>query len=57
MPMQTEKTSYKRHRFPPQIIANVVWLCARFNLSLRKVEEMMLERGVLSQSYGLQLCI
>lgn len=44
--MQTEKISYKRHRFPPQIIAHVVWLYARFNLSLREVEELMLERGV-----------
>jgi len=34
------------HRFPPQIIAHVVWLYARFNLSLREVEELMLERGV-----------
>lgn len=46
MPMQTEKTSYKRHRFPPQIIAHAVWLYVRFNLSLREVEELMLERGV-----------
>jgi putative transposase len=44
--MQTEKISYKRHWFPPQIIAHVVWLYARFNLSLRKVEEMMLGRDV-----------
>ncbi len=33
--MQTQKISYKRHRFPPQIIAHVVWLYVRFNLSLR----------------------
>ena len=46
MPMQREKTSYKRHRFPPQIIAHAVWLYVRFNLSLREVEELMLERGV-----------
>jgi putative transposase len=46
MPMQTEKTGYKRHRFPPQIIAHAVWLYVRFNLSLREVEELMLERGV-----------
>ena len=46
MPMQTEKTSYKRHRFPPQMIAHAVWLYVRFNLSLREVEELMLERGV-----------
>ena len=44
--MQALKISYKRHRFPPQIIAHVVWLYARFNLSLREVEELMLERGV-----------
>jgi putative transposase len=46
MPMQTEIISYKRHRFPPQIIAHVVWLYVRFNLSLLEVEEMMLARGV-----------
>lgn len=44
--MPTETINYKRHRFPPQIIAHVVWLYARFNLSLREVEELMLERGV-----------
>ncbi|WP_417818785.1 IS6 family transposase [Tritonibacter scottomollicae] len=44
--MLTQKISYKRHRFPPQIIAHVVWLYARSNLSLREVEELMLERGV-----------
>jgi putative transposase len=44
--MQIQKISYKRHRFPPQIIAHVVWLYVRFNLSLREVEELMLERGV-----------
>ncbi|MEZ5805850.1 MAG: IS6 family transposase, partial [Rhizobiaceae bacterium] len=38
--------SYKRHRFPPQIIAHAVWLYYRFPLSLRHLEEMLLERGV-----------
>jgi len=38
--------SYKRHRFPPEIIAHAVWLYAVFNLSLRSVEEMLLERGI-----------
>ncbi len=33
--VQTQKFSYKRHRFPPQIIAHVVWLYVWFNLSLR----------------------
>jgi putative transposase len=39
--------SYKRHRFPPQIIAHVVWLYFRFPLSFRLVEEMLLERGIM----------
>lgn len=44
--MQTPSISYKRHRFPPEIIAHAVWLYVRFNLSLREVEEMLLERGI-----------
>ncbi len=44
--MQALKINYKRHRFSPQIIAYVVSLYVRFNLSLREVEEMLLERGV-----------
>ena len=45
--MQTRSIiSYKRHRFPPEIIANAVWLYVRFNQSLREVEEMLLERGI-----------
>ncbi|MFK0165220.1 IS6 family transposase [Rhizobium sp. NPDC090279] len=39
--------SYKRHRFPPQIIAHAVWLYYRFPLSLRLVEEMLMERGIV----------
>jgi putative transposase len=42
----TKPVSYKRHRFPPQIIAHAVWLSFRFPLSLRLVEEMLLERGI-----------
>jgi putative transposase len=43
----SKPVSYKRHRFPPQIIAHAVWLYFRFPLSLRLVEEMLLERGIL----------
>lgn len=43
----TKPVSYKRHRFPPQIIAHAVWLYFRFPLSLRLVEEMLLERGIV----------
>ena len=30
--------SFKRHRFPPEIIRRAVWLYARFTLSYRDVE-------------------
>jgi transposase-like protein len=39
--------SYKRHRFPSRIIAHAVWLYFRFPLSLRMVEEMLLERAIV----------
>ncbi|EIM72651.1 putative transposase-related protein [Nitratireductor aquibiodomus RA22] len=42
--MKTVFTSYKRHRFPSEIIAHAVWLYYRSPLSLRMIEEMLLER-------------
>nr|WP_267298839.1 IS6 family transposase [Neokomagataea thailandica] len=39
--------SYKRHRFPRELIAHAVWLYFRFPLSFRLVEEMLLERGIV----------
>jgi putative transposase len=45
--MNMPSVSYKRYRFPPQIIAHAVWLYFRFPLSLRLVEEMLLERGIV----------
>jgi len=45
--MSLPPVSYKRHRFPPAIIAHAVWLYFRFPLSLRLVEEMLLERGIV----------
>jgi len=44
--MSTPPISYKRHRFPPEIIAHAVWLYCRFNMSLREVEELLLEREI-----------
>jgi len=38
--------SYKRHRFPPDVIRYAVWLYFRFTLSLCDVEEMLAERGI-----------
>ena len=45
--MKKSAISYKRHRFPPQIIAHAVWLYFRFPLSLRLAEELLLERGIV----------
>jgi transposase-like protein len=33
--------SFKRHRFPPEIIRHAIWLYFRFSLSLRDVEELL----------------
>jgi transposase-like protein len=38
--------SYKRHRFPPEVIGQTVWLYFRFTLSLRDVEDLLAERGI-----------
>src|SRR5437879_5686920 len=38
--------SYRRHRFPPEIIQQAVWLYLRFTLSYRDVEELLAERGL-----------
>ena len=43
----TAASSYKRHRYPGEIIAHCVWLYYRFPLSFREVEELMLARGVV----------
>src|SRR3954454_7993008 len=43
----TSTPSYKRHRFPSEIIAHAVWLYFRFALSYRDVEELLAERGVI----------
>ena len=41
-----QAVSFKRHRFPPDVIRHAVWLYFRFTLSLRDVEEMLAERGI-----------
>ena len=47
MKEQTSVSTYKRHRYPPEIIAHAVWLYFRFALSYRDVEELLAERGVI----------
>src|SRR5260370_17019909 len=38
--------SYRRHRFPPVVIQHAIWLCLRFPLSYRDVEDLLAERGL-----------
>jgi putative transposase len=45
--MSRSTVTYKRHRFSRQVIAHAVWLYYRFPRSLRHVEEMLLERGIV----------
>jgi len=45
--MIPEPASYPRHRFPAEIINHSVWLYHVFSLSLRDVELILAERGIL----------
>ena len=38
--------SFARHQFPPDIIRHAVWLCLRFTVSFRDVEDLLAERGL-----------
>jgi putative transposase len=50
--------TYKRHRFPPDIIAYAVWLYYRFNLSHRDIEDLLAERGITVSREAIRLwCI
>ena len=50
--------TYKRHRFPPDIISYAVWLYYRFNLSQRDIEDLLAERGITVSHKSIRLgCI
>ena len=50
--------TYKRHRFPSEIISYAVWLYFRFNLSHREVEDLLAERGITVSRESIRLwCI
>ena len=40
-------TPYRGFRFPKAIIQHAIWLYLRFTLSLRDVEELLAERGII----------
>jgi putative transposase len=39
-------STYKGHRFPPEIISYAIWLYHRFSLSFRDVEDLLAERAI-----------
>ena len=41
-----QPVSFKRHRFPPDVIRLAVWLYFGFTISFRDVEEMLAQRGI-----------
>ncbi|EED31270.1 transposase [gamma proteobacterium NOR5-3] len=47
--------TYKRHRFPPDIISYAVWLYFRFNLSHRDIEDLLAERGITVSRESIRL--
>ena len=50
--------TYKRHRFPPDIICYAVWLYYRFDLSHRDIEDLLAERGITVSHESIRLwCI
>ncbi len=45
--------SFKRRRFPPDVIRPAVWLYFRFPLSFRDVEELLAQRGIdVTRQFG-----
>jgi putative transposase len=47
--------TYKRHRFPPDVISYAVWLYYRFNLSHRDIEDLLAERGIIVSREAIRL--
>jgi putative transposase len=47
--------TYKRHRFPPDIISYAVWIYYRFNLSHRDIEDLLAERGITVSRESIRL--
>ena len=48
----------KRYRLPPDSIRYAVWLCYRFNLSHRDIEDLLAERGITVSYESIRLwCI
>src|SRR5690242_14510129 len=42
-----DRSLFRGYRFPPEIIGQAVWLYFRFQLSLRDVQDLLAERGLI----------
>lgn len=47
MKNSSRSSLYRRHRYPPDVIAHAVWLYFKFPLSLRMVEDLLAQRGII----------
>ena len=45
--MHSRRSRYLRHRFPPDITGQAVWLYHRYGLSFRDVEDLLAARGII----------
>ena len=41
-----EPISFRHPRLPAEVIRHALWLCFRFNLSFRDVEELLAQRAI-----------
>jgi putative transposase len=55
--MKNSSSMYKYHRFPPEIIQYAVWLYLRFNLSIRDVEDLLAQRGIIVSYEAIRLWV
>jgi putative transposase len=47
--------TYRRHRFPPDIISYAAWLYCRFNQSHPDIEDLLGERGITVSREAIRL--
>ena len=55
--MRTPSNLYKHHRFPPDVIQYAVWVYFRFNLSIRDVEDLLAQRGIIVSYEAIRLWV
>jgi putative transposase len=46
--MKNDRSRYSGYRFPREIISYAVWLYHRFCLSIRDLEDLLAERGIIA---------